>query len=166
MKTVGEKLEDWAHSQSDERNKDLFARSAFNRYYYAAFLITRDMLGEFKSEWKHTPHKGIPGLLEDALKKPVLDQLKKAVRNGIINIGEMSKLRQDLQNATSELANLLREAYDARIIADYEPEVAIEIKGRVFSLKSYSLNAASGWANRASGHCKTIRRIWKDAGLA
>lgn len=166
MKIVGEQLESWAQSASDNHCKDLFARSAFNRYYYAAFLITREMLGEFKPEWKHTQHKGIPEHLENAIKKHVLPQLKIHVQKGVISASEMQRLRQELQIATSALANLLKEAYDVRITADYEPEIAIESNGNLILLNSYKLNSAGSWANRASSHCKTIRKVWKDAGLA
>ena len=46
MKIVGEKLERWALEQKAVDEKDLFGRSAFNRYYYAVFLLTREMLGK------------------------------------------------------------------------------------------------------------------------
>ncbi len=165
MKIVGEKLETWAQSQSNIHDKDLFVRSAFNRYYYAAFLITREMLGEFDAKWKHTPHRGIPELLEKALKPPVMHQLKKGVRNNIIGDGEMKRLQQNLQIATSELAKMLRQAYDLRIITDYEPETAIVVDENVLLLMSYKLSSARSWADQASKYCKIIRRVWKDAGL-
>ena len=56
MKIVGEQLESWALDRKVETERDLFGRSAFNRYYYAVFLLTREMLGEFKASWKKTMH--------------------------------------------------------------------------------------------------------------
>lgn len=166
MKVVGDQLENWAHAQSDFRSSDLFGRSAFNRYYYAAFLVTREMLGDLDSNWKHTQHKNIPELLEVALKKPVLNKLSANVRKDIITEGDKKRLQQELQIATTDLANLLREAYDVRIVADYEPEESVIIKNKVITLKGCKLNSASGWVGRAKNCCKTIRRVWQETGLA
>lgn len=63
MKVVGDKLENFALGEKNILSKDLFGRSAFNRYYYAAFLVTREMLGELQNSWKATPHRQIPILL-------------------------------------------------------------------------------------------------------
>ncbi|MDP1548660.1 MAG: hypothetical protein Q8L97_00665 [Nitrosomonas sp.] len=165
MKIVGDQLEKWAHIQSESHKKDLFGRSAFNRYYYAAFLITREMLGNYKSEWKRTPHAEIPKLLKSSFSKPVINQMNINQKKGLMTTSEASRLRKKLKTATSELANLLKEAYDARVIADYDPETTITIEGNNISLKFYKLNSASSWADRASGYCKTIYSVRRDVGL-
>jgi len=165
MKLVGEKLENYAVSESDENIKDLFGRSAFNRYYYAAFLITREMLGGINPKWKKTPHKEIPELLKGAVRKPVIQRLKQNAKKDLITNGELSALQTKLTNATNELANLLVQAYDVRLIADYEPERHILIKNRVIILSSCKLTSANNWADRASAYCKDIRKAWKGSGL-
>lgn len=165
MKVVGEKLEDFALSESDSAKKDLFGRSAFNRYYYAAFLITREMLGEIDPKWKQTPHKEIPNLLQTSVRKPVVQRLKQDARKDLITNGELSTLQTKLTKATTELANLLVQAYDVRLIADYEPEKHITESNRVITLSSCKLTAANTWADRAGAYCKDIRKVWKDSGL-
>lgn len=150
MKTVGNQLEEWARTQSDFHKKDLFGRSAFNRYYYAAFLITREMLSKCKSEWKCTRHAEIPKLLKSSFSKPVINQLTRQEKSGLMTTSDASRLREKLKTATTELANLLKDAYEARVIADYDPETTITTKGNIISLKSYRLNSASSWADRAS----------------
>ena len=52
MQYVGSELERLALSDADPNNADLLGRSAFNRYYYAAFLITRETLGYMQPNWK------------------------------------------------------------------------------------------------------------------
>jgi hypothetical protein len=165
MKIVGEKLERAAQSEKDILTKDLFGRSAFNRYYYAAFLITREMLGELNLSWKTTPHKEIPNLLTTGVKKPVLKRLKMDARKDLITEGEKSTLITKLTSATTNLSNLLGEAYDIRVIADYEPEIPIEGENNKLVLKNHKLTTANGWANRASAYCKDIRSVWRDSGL-
>lgn len=164
MKIVGEKLEDIALKERDLLSKDLFGRSAFNRYYYAAFLITRKMLGELNFPWKFTPHKEIPNLLNTGVRKGVLSRLRKDAKKGLITEGQKSNLITKLNRATSDLSSLLDEAYDIRVIADYEPEVPISEEGRKLVLKEHKLTTARGWANRASAHCKEIRSVWRDSG--
>lgn len=166
MKVVGEELEKWAYAQSELHKKDLFGRSAFNRYYYAAFLITRDMLSTYNVVWKRAKHAGIPDLLEGEFMKPVINRLRIDAKKNRITESEMKRLKSDLLFATTGLANLLREAYSVRVIADYEPETAIASVGKVISLNSYKLNSASNWASRASSYCKTIHKVWRDVGLA
>ena len=165
MKLVGEKLEDVALSESDGMRKDLFGRSAFNRYYYAAFLITREMLGDIEPKWKKTPHKAIPELLKNAVRKPVVNRLKLNAKKDIITSGELSVLQTKLTKATTELANLLLQAYDVRLVADYEPETHITETKRIITLRSCTLTSANTWADRASAYCKDIRKVWRDSGL-
>lgn len=59
MQYVGSELERLALSDADPNNADLLGRSAFNRYYYAAFLITRETLGYMQPNWKGTQHANI-----------------------------------------------------------------------------------------------------------
>lgn len=166
MKIVGKQLESWAHSQADIINKDLFARSAFNRYYYAAFLVTREMLADIESRWKGVPHANIPEILERSLQKPLVKQLELNVRRNLMAENEKERLKHKFIQATSDLADLLKFAYEARVVADYEPETIIVCSGDVMWLKSFKLNSAERWFDRANSYCKVIRRVWRDAGFA
>lgn len=165
MKYVGSELERLALSAPDPDNSDLLGRSAFNRYYYAAFLTTRETLGYMQPNWKGTQHANIPELLETSLRKPAKHALAKQRRSGLLDQGEESRLLTDLNATASELAQLLRLAYDARILADYEPEIKTTRDGNVICLKSHKLTTASQWPAQASRHCARLKRIWKDIGL-
>lgn len=166
MKLVGKQLAEWAEREADFSRKDLFGRSAINRYYYASFLITRQMLGEFDESWKQTAHAGIPGLLETRLRRQVSHQLKQSERNNLVSHGEASALKQSFTTATAELANLLREAYQARIVADYEPEQVITLSDEnIIQLDRCKISTADHWPDRASSYCKQIRKVWRAVGL-
>ena len=162
MKIVGDELAAWALAQTEDDKKDLFGRSAFNRYYYAAFLSTRQMLGDFKTTWKTTPHRKIPDLLKNKLKQT----LKLAIGKGILSEGKRRQVINLHNTSVNNLANLLEEAYTARCIADYEPEVRIQQKNNVISLKCHKLTSAKNWPGRAASYCKAIRKAWEVAGLA
>ena len=166
MQYVGSELERLALSDVDPNNADLLGRSAFNRYYYAAFLITRETLGNMKSNWKGTAHAEIPNLLQTGLRKPAKAELKKQVKTGLLDKGDESRLLGDLNATGNELAQLLKLAYDARILADYEPEIKTRKDGRVIYLKTHKLTTASQWPSQAQKHCAKLMRIWKEIGLA
>ena len=166
MKIVGDKLEQLATLENDKVGKDLFGRSAFNRYYYAAFLITRKMLGDIKSSWKETPHSEIPNLLKTTVRKPVIKKLMADAKKGNIDMSRSSALQSKLTLATNDLSNLLEEAYRIRIIADYNPEDCIMIDGTKITLGSYNLKSAQKWPNNAGMYCKNIQMVRKDLGYA
>lgn len=166
MQYVGSELERLALSNVDSNNADLLGRSAFNRYYYAAFLITRETLGYMQPNWKGTPHVNIPELLTTGLKNPAKRALTQQRRNGVITLGIESRLLTELSTTASELAQLLTQAYDARILADYEPEIKTIKDKNVICLKSHKLTTARQWPEKADRYCARLKRIWKEIGLA
>ncbi|HBC0006784.1 MULTISPECIES: hypothetical protein [Vibrionaceae] len=166
MKYVGNELQRLALNEPETTNADLLGRSAFNRYYYAAFLVTRETLGFLNSGWKGTPHGNIPALLETNLKKkakPVAEGFK---RKGLMTQGDCSRILTEIDTVAKELAELLRHAYAARILADYEPEIKTAIKDKVIYLEIHKLTSAEMWPNRAEALCKRLRKVWKELGLA
>lgn len=167
MKIVGDRLANWAaNPKTDSVSVDLFGRSAINRFYYAAYLITREMLGSFDVEWKHTSHKNIPELLDGQVKKFVLNQLVIDVKRGLISQAQRSSIETSIKRATSELSTLLKEAYNLRVVADYEPKTLIIVNNQILKLENCTLSSASKWPDRAHCYCKAIRRAWGEVGLA
>ena len=165
MKIVGEKLENWALAENSADEKDLFGRSAFNRYYYSAFLLTRKMLGEFKSQWMKEKHANIPNLLRTTVTNEVKKALKAAEKDNILQRGEASRILQAQKSSANRLANLLEDAYKIRIIADYEPEIAIRQNKKIITLDRYKLTSAKSWPDQAGALCGAIRKAWKESGL-
>lgn len=165
MQIVGDELYRLALSNKDPLHFDLLGRSAFNRYYYAAFLITRKTLGLMQSNWKGTAHAEIPNLLEQGLKKPVRHQIRNQLKSGLFDLGDEQRITSDVYAVGCELAQLLRSAYDARILADYEPEIKIVRDGKVIMLQSYKLTTAQEWPNKADKLCSRLLKLWREVGL-
>lgn len=167
MKLVGEALNNLALENHPIADRNLYGRSAFNRFYYAAFLITREMLAFLDPNWKTTPHKEIPNRLRDTIRKRLKKSVDQFHKQGIVTLAEKSRLINRLNEATEELAEMLERAYDARVIADYKPDLLISIENnKVIRLQAHKLNSAKSWPDRASAYCKTIISVWKEAGLA
>ena len=66
--------------------------TAFNRYYYAAFLTTRDLLIQIDKGWSRTSHANIPELLEADLLKRVRASVKKLETKGLLAHGRSQSL--------------------------------------------------------------------------
>ena len=166
MQVVGDKLVEWSDSCRELRDKDQFGRSAFNRYYYAAFLLTRSLLVELDPKWSAPQHASIPELLRDTAKKKIYEELKIAETKGSIRNKDMHRMRNEITVPLLRLSALLAEAYEVRVVADYEPDEMVKVEQNVMSLKYYKIDTASRWPGRARAYCKTIRKVWKEAGLA
>ena len=166
MQIVGDELQRLALAERDPLNFDLLGRSAFNRYYYATYLTTREMLAMMESSWKSTSHSNIPDLLKISLKNRASTQLKNQVKRGLIDRAEESRILTSIYALSCELADLLKFAYDARVFADYQPEILIIREENVISLKSHKITTAQQWPNRANVICKQLLKHWRRIGLA
>ncbi|KNC24797.1 hypothetical protein FF38_06212, partial [Lucilia cuprina] len=82
--------------------------------------------------------------------------------SGLLDKGNESRLLSELKAAGNELSQLLRLAYDARILADYEPEIKTMKNDGVICLKAHKLTTASQWPKQAEKQCAKLKRIWKE----
>ena len=143
---------------------DLFARTAFNRYYYACYRIVRRMLAEIYPNEAVPPHKSLPEKIENKLYKFLRDAATNAVRTGTITQSEAMKIKHTVREATNELGNVLRTGYAVRCIADYElDEVVTKDNGKIV-LCSTSLASASNWFERVDRFCGTLISEWHSLG--
>jgi len=166
MIIVAKKMAELASALQPHENRDAFGRSAFNRCYYATYLIVREMLAGFNPGWKKTPHKKIPDILEEAILNRIKNELKKQERKGTLKVGRASNIRKSAMFLVSELGALLKIAYSVRCVADYEPEKAVLFEtGNVLKLEGHSVSEATKWADRASEHTKNLIKLWRDLGL-
>jgi len=165
MKRVAEHLAKHASELKDIHEMDVFGRSAFNRYYYSCFLACRDMLRDFDSKWSNTSHKHIPDLLQSAVLRRIKDTATKQQRAGLLNHSDYSRMLHRAQEALSNLAGLLGEAYQVRVIADYYPEIPISKKYRTLYLENKSLEEATKWTRRTDTLRGTITQVWQQLGL-
>lgn len=163
MHRVGAALLQKAMAAHAADEADVFGRSAFNRYYYATYLITRKMLQQLNPSWSGTAHKNIPSLLTQTVVRHVRETSRSQERQGLIKDAG-SLCRWVAQNASS-LADMMKEAYEVRCIADYEPETQIQRSGKVIKLADHSTHEAENWPGRASLYAGAIVKTWRQLGL-
>ena len=165
MRVVADKLAEWTLIERNETDADAFGRSAFNRYYYASYLITREMLNDLDTGWTRTPHASIPELLQKTIVAKIRKELKQKQRSGLLTTADAVRFRVSANNAISELSNILKIAYSIRVIADYEPETKIIRSGRNIELADETLQGAKNWTRRVLRYTKSILNVWRQLGI-
>ena len=160
---VGKFLQDEAMSRGDYDQKNAFARSSFNRYYYAAFLTTSRVLGHLKGEWVELPHKNIPEVLRVSLSKELNLARKKAQR-----VGDKDTLQACSTGITAakSLATLLSLGYSTRVVADYKYDTNVQFTGHDgFTLNAVPISVAKHWPQKARGYAESIESAWRQANV-
>lgn len=159
MEIVAQYLRVQALAHSLETERDLFGRSAFNRFYYAAFLIVRADLGAAIPELP-TQHAGIP----DFLKTTVINKLAKGrERARRVQDTELVNLFSRARSAAHDLASLMTEGNSTRVLADYFPEESIVFApDGEFHLRKISVSRAQSWPSKASHFAGTVVAAWRE----
>lgn len=162
--TVADNLASTAISQTGA-SADAFGRSAFNRYYYASFLTTRDLLLQVDRSWVKTSHANIPEILEITLIKKVRLSVKNQISKQLINTSRGFNLQSQVTSAASDIASILKIAYDLRTIADYEPEVPVVFSTTHFELGTHTNTEAKKWFTRVEQKKGMLIKSLKELGL-
>lgn len=145
-----------ATSQLDQR--DAFARSAFNRYYYGVFLTARNMIIHFDPKWGECHHSDYPKLLRGKIKKRLKNARKQ--KKNLNNLDLNQRLGQAISSADT-LADIMNIANKVRVAADYNLEKKIKFQEkRRFVLESINISDAHMWESRARKACTKIQQGW------
>ena len=104
MEAVAQHLREQALNRTAQLGRDEFARSSFNRFYYAAFLRVRDGLAKMDSAWDEMAHASMPVLLRGNISVILKKGLSQAKRN---DDGDLASDCSFAITAATELADLL-----------------------------------------------------------
>lgn len=161
MRQVAEHLETEAKRRRRSGNDvDLFARSAFNRYYYATFLLARELMRKFRPSWKGS-HSGLPKELTGSILREIRQLKSKANR---LQDWEVVSQCDVCIHHIHQLSELLENAYGLRVIADYEPEIlaAIDRDGAI-ALGEKKISDAKHWVEQAITLKGQIESFWDSS---
>ena len=159
MDRVAHHLQQTAIAKRDNlEDFDIFARSSFNRYYYALFLIVRNTVLIVNPNWDAV-HSGLPDILQGSIYKQINSYRSISLR------------RQDAQttetcnralSALKALAELMRNANSVRVIADYNPQIKVLDEGGLrFALGTTNITSAHDWPERAKTLTREVERAWR-----
>lgn len=161
MRLVADHLREQALARTGTDDFDEFGRSAFNRYYYATFLMIREKfytMGVLQVG-QELPHANVPERLRGTLKKELSKARLKIHRSGD---KELTGKIHSAESAAEDLARMIEEAKAIRTLADYEPETAIVLSRRGFSLVDVDIDAAKAWPQKAEGYLRVIESAWRQ----
>lgn len=144
---------------------DAYGRSAFNRYYYAAYLATRELLGAVDARWTRQPHSEIPQLLESAFVRRIRDAAKESARAGAISELDRQRVSRQAAAAAASMAATLRAAYAIRVTSDYEPNAAVSFENGTFSLAARTEGEARAWLAEIERARANVTRLLQELGI-
>ncbi len=159
VQEVAHHLQKQAHAMAGGE-RDAFARSAYNRYYYACYLEIRDAFKEMSPEWGRAAHKSFPGILKSSISKNLKAGRKTASRVGD---SELERRIDQALRACAELASIIEKANGARIVADYNPEIRVDFNGNArFALNGIEINVAHDWYSRVRVLAGQMLSAWRQ----
>ena len=157
MHTVAHHLQTIAAKKPTEE-RDAYARSAYNRYYYAVFLTTRTMFREMDSTWSSMPHASYPEALSGKIFRKFKTERGRASRSG--DKAMISEIDRALRSI-KELEKIMIASNSTRKVADYEPEELVNFESTRFSLRDIDITEAHQWPAKTSALCKYILSAWR-----
>lgn len=164
MKVVADKLKEIALAADTDHQVDQFGRSAFNRYYYAAYLEVRKNLMEINSAWARAAHTNLPNVLTININKSAKRRAINLNKKGLLTKADMSRILQSIRIYCDELSTILQSGYEARKYADYFPEEIVTRKSDNLSLHNYTIRAAQSWPIRAERRAGQLLYSWRQLG--
>jgi len=161
LEFVGQYLQAETFHRTDVTERDVFGRSSFNRYYYAAFLEVRKTLITLKPEWGGLSHANIPDLLRNTVVTQFRTAKLKATK---IDDREGIRACSLAITAAKELADLLQTSYATRVVADYRAETPIVFHSSAkYSLNEVSIEVARQWPSRARSYTHSLSSADRQA---
>lgn len=159
MQQVAHHLQMHAHALGG-LERDAFARSAYNRYYYGCFLSLRATFAEMNPQWAKNPHKSYPELLNGTISRKLKNERKRATKNGD---AELVRIIDAALRGIPEISKIMTEANAARVVADYEPSIAVDFTdGARFSLNQIEIGRAHDWHRRIEILSANLRSAWRQ----
>ena len=162
LRVVGDRLSEWA--QQETKLADFFARSAFNRYYYDSFLQVRELLRTLNIGGRKPSHSQAPRFLADHVLKEVRKSLKKARKSNLIDDAHKEELERNASAALVALSQVLTQARNLRVVADYEPEVSVKRSEDIFTLNETTLQSAGNWPRTTNKLVEVVWNALREAG--
>ena len=159
-------LSEFDRSQSSPSESDALVRTAFNRYYYAAFIRARQLLTVISAvhpSKKKLGHSDYPKHIAGHVKRSLDRGINHARKSKLITDADWLRLNSELKSSTKSISATLTSAYQIRVTADYTPERAVTLRPAP-SLEGVTIKEARQWRTTVAIGCSKIEQTWKDCG--
>ena len=159
MHTVAHHLQVHAHNNNGPE-RDFFARSAYNRYYYGCYLLLRSTFAEMNPDWEETPHKSYPDLLNGSITRALKHAKGRAHKAKDV---ELVAMIDGALRAIPQLRAIIEEANATRIVADYYPRVSVDFDSAArFSLNGVDVSKAHEWQSKVQTLTGSLITAWRQ----
>ena len=159
MQQVAHHLQVQAHGLFGPE-RDAFARSAYNRYYYGCFLSLRATFAVMNPQWAKNPHKSYPELLNGTISRKLKQERTLASKR---DDADLVRIIDTALRAIPELSKIMTEANAARVVADYEPSIPVDFAGGArFSLNQIDIGRAHEWHRKIEILTVHLQSAWRQ----
>lgn len=161
MQQVADHLREFACSPNlDSSSRDDFARSSYNRYYWACYLHVTRKLFEMNENWSNVRHQKISRILLSQVSKELYQMKLQARRLKDTNFASQIDIAIE---STKEVAKIFEVARTVRVNADYNFEDLVVFKNPYeYSLNDISITMAKEWISTITSHLQNVNFIWKQ----
>ena len=143
----------------DPRFADLAVRSAFGRYYYAAFHLVRSTLRTMDPALDQPKHDQIPGHLRRMVLRKIYRQIDRQRMQDVLTSQVAKALRVEAKISVNKLADFFEFARPIRTAADYDLHISVESVRTDPTLIGVSLAEAKGWPTHVEEKLNSVRRL-------
>lgn len=109
-------------------------------------------------QWTKNPHKSYPELLNGAISRKLKQERTRASKSGDT---DLVRIIDAALRGIPEISKIMTEANAARVVADYEPSIAVDFTGGArFSLNQIDIGRAHEWHRRIEILAANLRSAW------
>lgn len=170
MQLVGDHLCSYAISLAiDDSTFDEFARSSYNRYYYAAFMNVRSACSIIVGRPVRVPHKEMPNYLRTEIAKLFKQALLRAWKTKCISDANYARDVAAVAANLRRIGTILEIGYAARCVADYEPahlvqRVGAGVGNAHYLLRGTDVRDAKQWPKDVVIAIGSVLNVWRRLG--
>lgn len=140
----------------------MFYRTTFNRNYYAAYHVVRELVETVSRRQVNIGHSAMPDHLRGRFKNNIEFRVRQLSRANPMIRNNQGKYIADIRGSIKELANLLEQAYHVRCDADYRADIQILCFDDTYSLSATTAKESRWWYKTAELQANKLLKVWTD----
>ncbi len=111
-------------------------------------------------QWARNPHKSYPELLNGTISRRLKQERTSASKRGD---ADLVRIIDTALRAIPEISKIMTEANAARVVADYEPSIAVDFTDNArFSLNHINIGRAHEWHRKIEILSVNLQSAWKQ----
>lgn len=167
MRIVGDSLSDIAISETEKGIGSLYAKSAYNRYYYHCYLAIREEISSLTPIDKLGHGGNVGSVMHSNYKLHILRSLDSS------GLPDSEDQKNNVNAIVKDIARLLEKLFKIRAAADYDHNASLNFLGRDIEInfldgkhsRKHTLSEVISDLEVITSHLQQIQKIKKQVGL-